>query len=65
MEQSQLHERIARLNEELSSVKAELKVEREKFANNQRLDDETPRVSKFIIENISDLKNTIRLFFFY
>ncbi len=53
MEQSQFHE-ITRLNEELSRVKAELKEEREKFANNQLLDDETPRVSKFEIINISD-----------
>ncbi len=55
MEQSQLHERIARLNEELSSVKAELKVEREKLANNQQLEDKTPRVSKFKTDSISDL----------
>ena len=64
MEQSQFHE-IARLNEELSRVKAELKEEREKFANNQLLDDETPRVSKFEIINISDFWNTFRLFFYY
>ncbi len=55
MEQSHLHEKIARLNEELSNAKAELKEEREKLANNQQLEDKTPRVSKFVINNISDL----------
>ncbi len=54
MEQSQLHEKIARLNEELSNAKAELKEEREKLANNQQLDNKTPRVSKFKFDNISD-----------
>ncbi len=65
MEQSQLREEVARLNEELSNAKAELKVEREKLANNQQPDDRAPRVSKFKIDNISYLPNTIRLFFSY
>ncbi len=51
MEQSQHREEIVRLNEELSSVKAELKVEREKVANNQQLEDGTPRVSELKIDN--------------
>ncbi len=41
MEQSQLPEEVARLNEELSNAKAELKEEREKLANNQQLDHKT------------------------
>ena len=65
MEQSQLPEEVARLNEELDRVKAELKVEREKLTNQQQPDDGTPRVSKIKIDNISGLPNTIRLFFSY
>ena len=61
MEQSQLREEVARLNEELDRVKAELKVEREKLTNQQQPDDGTP--SKIKIDNISGLPNTIRLFF--
>ncbi len=65
MEQSQIREEIMRLNEELSSIKAELKIEREKLASNQQLEDKTPRVSKSKIDNISDLRNDIRLFLSY
>ncbi len=51
MEQSQLPEEVARLNEELDRVKAELKVEREKLTNQQQPDDRTPRVSKIKISD--------------
>ncbi len=54
MEQSQLREEVARLNEELSNAKPELKVQREKLTNQQQPDDRTPRVSKIKIDNISD-----------